>query len=444
MKLPPALSTQILLQPGRPGLMAQRDNVLEVLVRIQVPARPSDARPTTRKPQALALVIDKSGSMSGRPLDEAKRCARMVVERLQPDDQAAVVEFDGGVRLLCPAVPRDDGRAQLEAIDTIVEGGTTNLHGGWLSGAQALGDVSGQGLKRVILLSDGGANAGETSADIIAAECARHAALGVTTSTYGLGEGFNEDLMVRMARAGGGNGYYGDKAEDLMEPFERELDLLDQLCLRDLRLATTAPVEVQVEMLNDLPTAGAGWRLPDLAWSAEAWAVLRLTIPSAALPALGQRLVVLRVALTGVDAEGNPVELEKTALSLPVMSESSHAALAADGLVARRVAELLAAQALLEMRQAASRGNWGLVEELLAQSLARFAGNEWVKSVLETMQGIAQRRQLQRLRKEAMYSASAMNLRLSAHDEAALYNLADESQSGPSFLRRKSSQGKGH
>ena len=154
--------------------------------------------------------------------------------------------------------------------------------------------------------------------------------------------------------------------------------------------------------------------------------------------------VVLRVALTGVDAEGSPVELEKTALSLTVMSQSSVEALAPDSLVARRVCELSASKALLEMRQAASRGNWILVEELLAQSMEQFAGNDWVKSVLESMQGIAQRRQLQRLRKEAMYSASAMNLRLSAHDEAALYSQAVESQSGPSFLRRKSSQGKGH
>jgi hypothetical protein len=52
----------------------------------------------------------------------------------------------------------------------------------------------------------------------------------VTTSTYGLGRGFNEELMVAMARAGHGNSYYGQTAEDLMDPFREELELLNALC----------------------------------------------------------------------------------------------------------------------------------------------------------------------------------------------------------------------
>jgi Ca-activated chloride channel family protein len=92
-------------------------------------------------------------------------------------------------------------------------------------------------LKRVILLSDGQANEGLTDAAAIAAQCAEWAARGVTTSTYGLGNSFNEELMVAMARAGGGNHYYGDTAEDLMDPFQQELELLGNLCLRDLRLS---------------------------------------------------------------------------------------------------------------------------------------------------------------------------------------------------------------
>lgn len=443
-RIPAALSTQVLLQPEWAGLATGLTQHLDVLVRLQAPTRPARKVSMTRQPQAIALVIDKSGSMSGNPLLQAKRCARMVIERLQPDDHVAVVEFGSTARLLRPAIERADGMAAVEALEAIKVGGTTNLHGGWLQGTQALADVAGHGIKRVMLLSDGGANAGETSPDAIASQCAHQAAWGVTTSTYGLGEGFNEDLMVRMSRAGGGNGYYGDKAEDLMEPFQREIDLLDHLCLRDLRLMAVTPDGVSAEMLNDLPAEGSVWRLPDLAWEAEAWAVLRLTVPAAVLPRPGERLAVLRVALSGMDVDGNTVDLERSSLALPVMSPSSRTSLSPDALVERRVTELLAAKALLDMRQAATRGQWATVESMLAQAMERFAENEWVRSVLESMVEIARRRELQRLCKEAMYSAATLNCRLSAHEEQERFSMAAEAQSGPSYLRRRPLQGTGH
>jgi len=96
-------------------------------------------------------------------------------------------------------------------------GSNTDLHGGWRDGANTLGDVAGSGLKRVILLSDGQANEELTNPVDIAAQSAEWAARGITTSTYGLGKCFNEELMVAIARSGGGNHYYGDTADDLME-----------------------------------------------------------------------------------------------------------------------------------------------------------------------------------------------------------------------------------
>ena len=114
--LPAALSTRVLLQPLRAGLAAGHDNTLDVLVRVQAPDAPPGPA-AQRTPQALALVIDKSGSMAGRPLAEAVRCAKMVVDRLRPTDSVAVVEFDDRVRRLWPAVPRGDGSALHGVLD---------------------------------------------------------------------------------------------------------------------------------------------------------------------------------------------------------------------------------------------------------------------------------------------------------------------------------------
>jgi len=436
-----SLSSAVVLTPCRAGLCAAQDNSIEVLVRIQAPEAPA-GHGAQRPPQALALVIDRSGSMAGRPLEEAKRCAEYVLGKLRPTDAVALVKFDNRVQRLWPAATLGDAAPQRAAIAGIHAGGNTNLHGGWKEGADALVDVSGQGLKRVILLSDGQANEGVTDPAEIAAECAAWVGKGITTSTYGIGSSFNEELMVAMARAGAGNHYYGDTADDLMEPFQQELELLGNLCLRDLRLAATVPDGFSVEIVNQLPKTDIGWRLPDLAWGAEAWAVLRVSVPSAALPTVGQLCTVLRVAVTGQSLDGDPVSLERSGLSLPVMTSSAFGTLAEDELVGRRLVELAAAEALMGMRSAAAAGDWALVDTQLETASRQLAGNEWVAAVLDAMRSIAAGRERERAMKEMMYSSGKLRSRLAAKDESMVF-CAVESASVPAYLRRKPAQGKG-
>ena len=437
-----SLSTAVVLVPRRPALRAGADNVVDVLVRIQAPLAPA-GHVAERPPQALALVIDRSGSMAGRPLDEARRCAEYVISKLRPTDMVSLVQFDTRVQRLWPAAPLGDGTPVRAAVAGIQAGGNTHLHGGWKEGAETLADLSGQSLKRVILLSDGQANEGLTEPSAIAAQCAEWAAKGITTSTYGLGNQFNEDLMVAMARAGGGNHYYGDTAEDLMEPFQQELELLGNLCLRDLRIHAGGPNGVEVQMVNELPAVDGGWRLPDLAWGAEAWAVLRLKVPVVALPALGERLSVLRVTITGQSLQGEPVQLERSSLALPVLTASNWHALTDDELVSRRLVELAAAAALTQLRAAAGRRDWAGGDRLLEDASRRFAGNEWVAAMLQAMKGIAESRSRERMMKEAMYSSGKLRSRLVALDEGVQFSAAEEGTSAPAYLRRKPSQGKG-
>ena len=436
-----SLSSAIVLTPRRAGLYAGTDNTVEILVRIQAADAP-EGHCVNRPPQALALVIDRSGSMSGRPLQEAKRCAEYVLSKLRPTDAVSLVKFDNRVQRLWPAAPLGDGVALRAAIEGIHAGGNTNLHGGWKEGADTLTDLSDLGLKRVILLSDGQANEGVTEAETIAAECAEWAAKGITTSTYGLGNSFNEELMVAVARAGGGNHYYGDTAEDLMEPFQQELELLGNLCLRDLRLSAIVPDGFGVEVVNQLPPTNGGWRLPDLAWGAEAWAVLRLRVPAAALPPVGQLCTVLRIPVIGQSLGGEPVQLERAGLSLPVMSQAAFDSLVDDELVTRRLVELAAAEAMMAMRTAAAACDWALVDKQLELASRQFAGNEWVAAMLEAMRSIAAGRERERAMKEMLYSSSKLPSRLASKDEDVRFCVAD-AMAAPAYLRRKPSQGKG-
>lgn len=436
-----SLSSTVLLTARRNGLKAGQENTLEVLARIQAPDAPA-GHVAQRPPQSIALVLDRSGSMGGRPLHEARRCAEYLIGQLRPSDCVSLVQFDGRVRRLWPAVPLRDGAPLRAALASIEAGGNTNLHGGWLEGAQTLTEVDGSSLKRVILLSDGQANEGLTDIGAIAMQCATLSVQGVTTSTYGLGKSFNEDLMVEMARAGGGNSYYGETAEDLMDPFQQELELLGNLCLRDLRLKVQVPDGVQVQMVNELPAADGGWRLPDLAWGAEAWAVLRLTVPLVTLPVLGQLMSVLRVSVEGRTLDGDSVQTERAGLALPVLSPGNFDGLEADETVARRLVELAAAEALTRIRAAAADHDWEGVDRLLEQASRQFAGNEWVAAVLASMTAIAEERSRAKMMKESMYSSGKLRNRLMAKDEMAQFSIAAEASGQPAYLRRKPSQGK--
>ena len=85
-----SLSASVLMIPRCAGLRAGHDNVVEVLVRFQAPDAPA-GHDAARPPQALGLVIDRSGSMSGRPLEEAKRCAKYVLGKLRSSDAVSLV-----------------------------------------------------------------------------------------------------------------------------------------------------------------------------------------------------------------------------------------------------------------------------------------------------------------------------------------------------------------
>ena len=90
----------LLLSPLKAAVPAQ-GGTLDVLVRLQAPDQPKqDSTPQTAK--RLALVVDRSGSMSGQPLDEAIRCVIHIASHLTPQDQLSVVVYDNRVDVLHP------------------------------------------------------------------------------------------------------------------------------------------------------------------------------------------------------------------------------------------------------------------------------------------------------------------------------------------------------
>ncbi len=260
------------------------DVVLLVKVKNQTP------RSTTRVRDAVdvALVIDRSGSMSGAPLEGARSGAIAALAHLSDADRAAVVTYDDRVDLLAPlqAMSEETISAMSRAVRTVEPGGSTALADGWFAGCRQLADAPAQPddnrrRKRAILLTDGLANVGETNPIVLSGHAAELRRRGISTTTLGFGTGFDEQLLAAMAEAGGGNFAYIAEVEQLPAFFERELGEMLAATVLNFTVEFAVPETMHIELLSALPHERDGSKLTisagDLVFEEELELLLRVT-----------------------------------------------------------------------------------------------------------------------------------------------------------------------
>ena len=431
---------RLIVTPLRSAILAGHSNKVHVLVRVQAPDLPETEK-QQRQPYGIGFVIDRSGSMAGAPLTEAVRCVRFMADKLNDTDFASLVTFDSQVALEFPLSTMTERSRLSVALATVHSGGQTNLHGGWREGAdEFVRKEPATALKRVVLLSDGCANDGICVEAKITKEVAKMASRGITTSTYGLGRHFNEDLMMGIAKAGQGNHYYAETADDLIESFNEEFELISNLWAKSLRISVRDDQNVRVKLMNDYLKVDAltkTWVLPNIAYGSEAWAMFELTVAGE----LGEGDVadLFSIAVSGEDINDHDIEVSSPLLSLPVLNAIAYSAIAEDELVRRRLDELLAAEYLNRARQAVKYGDWDEADFILSEAKRTFRASPWAQEVLRAMEKLAAKRDDMMFMKEASFSGDRMRRRLSSkYEESSL----DKEQAEAAFLRRKSAQGK--
>lgn len=206
---------------------------------------PRSLHQKTRTPVNLAIVLDRSGSMAGDKLEQAKAAARELIAQLAETDRFAVVTYGTDVTTIFPSsLATADGRYRAGvAIDMIYDDGGTNLSGGLVAGAAQIQSHPMQGsLSRVVLISDGHANEGIIDANELASLAAATAERGISTTTVGVGLDFDERAMSSIAISGQGNYYFAEHAGDLGQMFASELDTLGDTVASGVRL-TLAPAD---------------------------------------------------------------------------------------------------------------------------------------------------------------------------------------------------------
>ncbi len=262
----------------------------------------------------LALVIDRSGSMSGEKLEYVKKAAHHLLDLLQNGDRVAVIAYDHQVTVLSTSVVINSAvRADiLQKISSLQPGGNTYLSGGWLQGCQEVAQaVEEKQLNRVFLLTDGLANEGITDLEELGSHARQLAARGVSTSTFGVGEGFNEHLLEQMANQGSGHFYYIASPQEIPDIYLRELKELASVTARQVEILLDVPATVAVQVLGDWrmdqTSAAAGQQrifLGDLvADHLQEIFVKLLTPPSNALQDISIKVTVRSVDETGQTQE---------------------------------------------------------------------------------------------------------------------------------------------
>ena len=323
-----------------------------------------------RPPLNLSIVIDRSGSMAGQPLKNAIKAALLCIERLTVADILSIVVYDDNVdTLFSPqhVLNKDIVRTVIKQIQA---GGCTNLSGGWLRGCEHVqANLNNSMIHRVLLLTDGQANVGITDIKVLVKTAQQKVIESVATTTLGFGSHFNEDLLINMATAGGGNFYFIQSPDDMAEVFRIELDSLGNLVAQDLTvtLRPNHPVSVSA-VLNNYPQhftdQGVEVKLGDVYENEGKNLVVTLTLPPYAQ--LGTvPILQMNYRYQAIVAEVIQPHTEDLTVTLPIVTAQETQALKPNLAVIEQASRLRVAQVKDEAIQLADSGDFQTASQKL-------------------------------------------------------------------------------
>lgn len=182
--------------------------------------------PEDRDPALLIFVIDVSGSMDREDrLGAVKESLAFLVDELREDDRVGIVVYSDQSRTVLEPTSASDKTRIMDAINALQPEGSTNVEDGLRLGYDLAQNHKTEGENtRVIVLSDGVANVGNTGPDAILQTIKAGVEDDITLSTIGFGMGnYNDVLMEQLANDGNGNYFYVDTLREARRVFVHNL-----------------------------------------------------------------------------------------------------------------------------------------------------------------------------------------------------------------------------
>jgi Ca-activated chloride channel family protein len=377
------------IQADRALIPAGTAAVRHLTIQITAPAKRT--RANERPPVSVALVLDRSGSMDGKKIEMARQAVAHAITLLHEQDRLAVIVYDDQVETLLGAeqASAQAKKRALARLSRVEARGSTNLSGGWFTGVEAISAASpaaSAGMSRALLLTDGLANQGIINVDELVAAARTFREKGMTTSTFGVGADFDEELLSKIATEGGGNFYFIEKPKQIPDSLTSELGETLEIAARDVVLDITCSTGVEAMVLNGFATdAVAGRvrvRLGDLVADQEI--TLAVAISCAPHPLEGTASVDCRVTDRDAALYGEPLRIEWRAADA-VANESQPVNQAM--LVA--VAEILAERARAVALAANRRGEYDearrVIRDMVAHLLSLAPGNRQIIAIVDRL-----------------------------------------------------------
>jgi Ca-activated chloride channel family protein len=350
----------------RAKLVSGREQTVDVLVRITPPE--IDAGIGRRPRLNLSLVLDRSGSMQGEKIVRAREATAYCIDQLLPADRLSVVIFDNVVEVLIPSQLAENKAHLKGMLSEVYARNSTALHEAWVRGGMQVSENLTEGaVNRVALITDGLANEGLTNVDEIVSQVKGLSERGVGTSTIGIGEDFNEDLLVSMANAGGGNSWHVKAADDMQRIFSVELEGLIAQVAHTVTLGLVPSDGVRLsDVLNDFEMSETGrYKLPNLQASSSIEVVAQLRVPALTE---GTKLRLLDLRLGYTPQEMKSAEVIKQNLEVEFASAEEVEQLAVNHEVAKAVRLLMNARARAEAIRLMDAGDFAGSQQVIHAS----------------------------------------------------------------------------
>lgn len=266
---PPPVSHQnhqhginITSQLSQTKILQNSNQELVLEVSIQTPKAPSDVQ--QRKPVDMVVILDRSSSMNGdQKFPLAKKAISSLVDLLNSDDRISLITFsnDAIVRLPLKFADKACQNEMEQVLKTLHPGGSTNMGRGLQLAQQQLAKTLEGHNRRVILLSDGQANAGIHDPSGLQSLVKTLANQDVVVSTIGMGLGFNENVMSSLADHGMGSFSYLEHLAGLDGLFEKDLNDARQQYTNFSQLLFNLPAGIKIVDAGGYPietTSNAG------------------------------------------------------------------------------------------------------------------------------------------------------------------------------------------
>jgi Ca-activated chloride channel homolog len=201
-------------------------------------------------PLNLCLILDHSGSMSGRSLETVKKAAIRLVDRLKVGDRLSIVVFDHRAKVLVPNQIIEDPERIKRDINRLTADGGTAIDEGLRLGIEELAKGKKETISQAFLLTDGENEHGDNNRCLKFAQLA--AGYNLTLNTLGFGDNWNQDILEKIADAGLGSLSYIQQPDQAVEEFSRLFTRIQTVGLTNAYLLFSLMPKVRLAELKPI------------------------------------------------------------------------------------------------------------------------------------------------------------------------------------------------